>query len=391
MKKAIKLTNYTMTKNTIIKFNKSKVGLNDVEEIAETLVNKMKSCDKSRNAKYDIVKDLMKHKLKNAIKSTRVAKKELEESKENLSKVVRKATFVRSEFMELVDKELKTVWKESKEKSDVKVNWNIQKRIGKDDIQKGIINGILVGDKELENFEKQVVDVKKSSDDEKAVIYAGIKVSKAEEDILCLPPSHTIFPKVNIEEFDTDMEKCVIKCKWQARNEERKVEENNVREEAKEQNETIDKTVEDEANILDFRYIKPTDFKSNKRVILPDLEDDEEEIRRNNLKSELRKVVEKYQKDNCDKFGNIVDNNLNKTQLKTIKNLKQRMKEEHLALGETDKTGKLTLDTLDNISKKMNKHIEEDKIINDRGFRKLENKLKEIIFHKMLQMRVCIL
>ena len=113
MKKAIKLTNYTMTKNTIIKCNKYKVGLNDVEEIAESLVNKMKSCDKSRNAKYDIVKDLMKHKLKNAIKSARIAKIELEESKVNLSKVVRKATFVRSEFMDLVDKELNTVWKES--------------------------------------------------------------------------------------------------------------------------------------------------------------------------------------------------------------------------------------------------------------------------------------
>ena len=62
------------------------------------------------------------------------------------------------------------------------------------------------------------ITLKKKSSDEKAVIYAGIKVSKAEEAILCLPPDHTTFPKVNIEDFDTDMEKCVIKCKWQARN-----------------------------------------------------------------------------------------------------------------------------------------------------------------------------
>ena len=56
---------------------------------------------------------------------------------------------------------------------------------------------------------------------------------------------------------------------------------------------------------LDFRNVKPTDFKNNKRVILPELDDDPEEIRRNNLKIELRQVVLKYKGENCDKFGNI--------------------------------------------------------------------------------------
>ena len=77
-----------------------------------------------------------------------------------------------------------------------------------------------------------------------------------------------------------------------------------------------------------------------------------EEIRRNNLKTELRQVVEKYKNENCDKSGNIVENNLRDKQLKNVKNLKSRMKKENLVCGETDKTGKLTLDTLENMSKK---------------------------------------
>ena len=55
----------------------------------------------------------------------------------------------------------------------------------------------------------------------------------------------------------------------------------------------------------------------------------------------------KYRNENCDKSGNIIENNLDKKQLKDIKNLKKRMKKEGLAAGETDKTGKLTLDTLE--------------------------------------------
>ena len=121
--------------------------------------------------------------------------------------------------------------------------------------------------------------------------------------------------------------------------------------------------------------MKPTDFKNNKRVVLPKLDDDQDQIRRNYLRNELRKVVTGYKDKHCDKFGNLVDNNLPKTHLKGIKNLKSRMKEERLACGETDKTGRLTLDTLENISKKMDKHIKEDKIINEKHVKKIENEL----------------
>ena len=205
MKKAIKLSNTTMTKDTILKFNKSKVGLKDVEDIGESVLSKMKSSDKSRKDKYDIVKDLMKHKLKDAIKCTKITSTELNKSNDNLSKVVRKGTFVRNEFMEVVDKEINEVWKQAKEKKNEKVDWNVQKHIGQINRQEGTFKGILVGDSELEEFEKKIVDIEKNKNDNKAVVYADIKVSKNEEEILCLPPDHTVFPKVDIEEFDTEM------------------------------------------------------------------------------------------------------------------------------------------------------------------------------------------
>ena len=81
-----------------------------------------------------------------------------------------------------------------------------------------------------------------------------------------------------------------------------------------------------EATTIDFRKLRATDFSNNKRVILQAIDDDPEEIRRNNLKGELRKVVMKYKSENCDAFGNVIDNNLTETQFRDIKNLKSRIK-----------------------------------------------------------------
>ena len=76
-------------------------------------------------------------------------------------------------------------------------------------------------------------------------------------------------------------------------------------------------------------------------------------MKRKNLKAELKNIVIKYRNENCDKSGNIIENNLDKKQLKDIKNLKKRMKKEGLAAGETDNTGKLTLYTLENVVEKL--------------------------------------
>ena len=93
------------------------------------------------------------------------------------------------------------------------------------------------------------------------------------------------------------------------------------------------------------------------------------------MKSELRKVVIKYKYEHCDTFGNVLENNLSEKQLRDLKKLKSRINEESLVCSQTDKTGKMTLDTVDNIAKKMEKHIQDDKIINEKKVKALENRL----------------
>ena len=117
MEKAIKLTRETVNKDTILKFKKNRVGFKDVEDIAKSLVLKQKNSDRSRDAEYSIVKDLMKHRYKDVLKSVQTARKNNFVSKENLSKVVRRGTLVRNEYMEMVDKEVKCVWNNAKKKN----------------------------------------------------------------------------------------------------------------------------------------------------------------------------------------------------------------------------------------------------------------------------------
>ena len=74
-----------------------------------------------------------------------------------------------------------------------------------------------------------------------------------------------------------------------------------------------------EAKVVDLRNLKATDLKNNKRVIIPPLQDDEVEIKNNYLKNALNEVFVNYKNDHCDKFGNILENNLNDKQMETMK------------------------------------------------------------------------
>ena len=116
-------------------------------------------------------------------------------------------------------------------------------------------------------------------------------------------------------------------------------------------------------------------MKHNKRMFIPDLEDNAEEIRANNVKRELREVFVKYMKEHCDEKGNIKDNNLTKEQVKTIKELKDKIKNENLVCIETDKTGRFALDTKANYITKIKKHIQTDEVISRKKVTNLENKL----------------
>ena len=66
------------------------------------------------------------------------------------------------------------------------------------------------------------------------------------------------------------------------------------------------------------------------------------------------------------------ENNLSENQVKAIKTLKEKMKDDDLVCFETDKTGKFALDKKENYIKKMKKHIKDDDIVSMTEVKKIE-------------------
>ena len=122
-------------------------------------------------------------------------------------------------------------------------------------------------------------------------------------------------------------------------------------------------------------------MKMNKRIIMPELDDDEEEIRRSNVKNNLKQVFMNYRERNCDKFGNLSENNLDKKQLIAIKELKTKMNKEGLVCYKTDKTDKLVIDTVENYAAKMEKNIKTNVEVSEKKVTTIENKLNEHMEH----------
>ena len=132
------------------------------------------------------------------------------------------------------------------------------------------------------------------------------------------------------------------------------------------------KAFDSSKKVINFRNLKATDLKNNKRITILETGDYAEEIRMNNVKSELKEVYIKYMKENCDNRGNLLENNLTVKQVKAIKELKTKMKNDNLVCVETDKTGKFALDTKENYMKKVRKHINMDEVISTKEVTRIE-------------------
>jgi hypothetical protein len=138
-----------------------------------------------------------------------------------LGKVVRGDTVFRKEFMNLVNNELNKVWKDGKKKKEYKA-YELEKKHVKEEAVPEMHLGVCIGDKKLNDIEVELNKETVDNDNDKPAIYAGIEgITPVQEEILMSAPNHRIFPKLNLEIFETELEKCMIKAKWEKTREER--------------------------------------------------------------------------------------------------------------------------------------------------------------------------
>ena len=144
----------------------------------------------------------------------------------------------------------------------------------------------------------------------------------------------------------------------------------------KEKKENADDSVMNtEKKSINLAVKRSTEWKNNKRINVIAVEDDDREIRNNFIKHELLGVAKAYIENNCTKSGEVKENNnLSKQQRKSLKSLKEKRKL-GVIVGETDKTSKFCVNTVKNMEVKMQKHIQNDKVMTPADVTKVENKL----------------
>ena len=83
-----------------------------------------------------------------------------------------------------------------------------------------------------------------------------------ENKVINLPPKHTIYPKLVIEECEVDMEECLAKMRWG--------ELKNSDENSNEANDDFMNILNDETKTVDFRNMRATEMPCNQRVKVVD-------------------------------------------------------------------------------------------------------------------------
>ena len=177
---------------------------------------------------------------------------------------------------------------------------------------------------------------------------------------------------ISRHEVEVDIEKCFIKSNWQEQMELTAIEAaKKALEQADDFSNVTLATGDEKRNLaLNLTETRAPEWRNNKRVIIKENVDESEEIRRVFVKEELLKTVDKFMEEKCDKNGRLKEANFSKKEEKTLKSLKKRISDEELAVYESDKTGKLVVDTLENYEHKMKQHMHNDKVLTQKQVQK---------------------
>ena len=182
----------------------------------------------------------------------------------------------------------------------------------------------------------------------KPTCYGGAQLNEDEEQTLCLPPKFALYEEVKVSKCEAEIEKGMAKLRWSRWKEEEGA---NIREYAY--------NIDD--NIMNFKKMRPTEMKYNKRVFLPNPMREKEEIKTLNLRNELMNEIEEYCKNNRSKMKM---SNLSKEEKDGLKSLKKKS-ESNFIIAPTDKSSKFSIDTKENYIEAMREHVDKDEDIEE--------------------------
>ena len=223
------------------------------------------------------------------------------------------------------------------------------------------------------------------------VIGDDLTIDDDEREVLEMPPKFACFNLLSEEGFEVDVEICGAKHRWEMRNKDDEVSEEEV-EQAEppllELLEVLDaqsrQVFDPEEGNLDMRKRKATDVKHNTRVGLPKALKPSEEAMIEVRKAEWMRVFRELAAEVCDEKGQ-QQSNLTPAQRRGLQKLRKRIKEGELIVCMTDKSGKLSVMSIENYQKAGSVHTEKDEEV-DLNF--VKNNQKEVNAHTAMWLKI---
>ena len=362
IKDNVKLVSRTTQKLLLLELVRKKIPLKDVRNIEI----KQRWNKKSRKD-LSLIEFLMRKKLRSAQDEEKRQRKEYWKVKAKLYggkdddslpagwrfRINRKSA-IASKFRCLQKEVVSKVFKQNLESNARKVK-HLKESKEHDDRNTevgDIINGVKVGDKELEENEEKPANV-----------WGNTKVSEEAKEVLNLGKKFRLHTKLDSIAAKTEIEKGLTIIRW--------------KEKEDEETEAVDNLAENEeiyniaGKVVDLSMMKATDMKFNRRIFAPNAAKEKLESNLQQTREALENVFEKYKSEKADKKGVLRETNLTEGQTKGLKQLKEKTKGESVVMP-TDKTMGLSIESKESYKAAAAVHIVEDEIVTEKVRKKVE-------------------
>ena len=135
-------------------------------------------------------------------------------------------------------------------------------------------------------------------------------------------------------------------------------------------------------NTLDFRRLRATDLRDCPRLCLPGPRPQREEALLHAKEVIWQETISNYRRNNCREDGTQLKDNVTKSERRGINKLRRRAKAGEIVISSTDKSGKLTISSMDSYLRQGAPHVAGDRKITMKEVRKTQ---EDVLNHtKML-------
>ena len=368
---SFKLCRRVLTKNLLSELVKRGVGTNEVEKCVESLSKS--SIRKGRNTK--MIRFIMSEKLIDAKIEEKRVRKEYEKRRLEFNRIVPLGSEIDTWFRILMRIETEKVWNERKNKNNNKISILTERYKPKVNTVEEI-RSIRYRDAELE----QMVGETDQDASGEPRLYGGVEVEENTLSILSKDPNFMLLDRINMTEIEVEIEKGLAKARYELMDSDKDGAEEGEEEERRHEKIAVD-------NSLKYAAMRATEIPTCARLCPPRPSTMKKEKVLETVKSKLLETVSEYKMKHCDREGKIKNQNLNRSEEKAMKEIKEKVKMKEIVVFTTDKSGRFTVDTPQNYEEAVAEHTRADAEVGKEKVRQVETRMNQHMkqFNKMFR------